>query len=122
MKIRHILAGLALAIFATATAANADTGCRRYLPATGVTIHVSCTENVTFVTPVPAAKPEQAVVTAKPEPIVSPIVRPTQRAMPVSIQTGSNLKKCVEILERAQAGKILDGDLDTLRNSCRSAR
>ncbi len=117
--------------------------CRRFVPTVGVTVTVPCIETVstTSTAAAIAATPVKAVATAKadaatkvvaasvPAAVAEPAAIVPSSAKP-SIQpstqpggrlSGNTMKRCVEILDRAQFGKSLPGDAAVLRDSCRTA-
>ncbi|MEQ1696443.1 MAG: hypothetical protein ABL901_11440 [Hyphomicrobiaceae bacterium] len=123
---RHIILFCLPLVLATATgfsaASQAQNVCRQFLPAAGVVIQVACAQGEAI-----AAEP--AVVHSKPSiklvpavqtvssnaPVASPVVKPV-----AITKASSSMKTCVEILERAQSGKLLGGDVEILRDTCQA--
>jgi cell division septation protein DedD len=128
---RH-LAAFALATLALASGAHAETAgtgeCRRFVPTVGVTVNVPCIENAALKTPTGKTETVTKPAPAAPAPapaaaaVASPAaVSPAPLAKPVGRPSADMMKRCVEILDRAQFGRSLPGDAALLRDSCRTA-
>jgi len=118
---RHLmLACLPILVIATATATSAEPTCRRFLPATGVVVQVPCVESASLNAPAtPVAAPSAKATEKVTSPAAVTVSAPAKQVA-VAATGGNNMKTCVEILERAQLGKLLDGDIALLREKCRA--
>jgi hypothetical protein len=139
------LVGLASSAHAESDAGGGN--CRRFVPSAGVTVAVACAEVAALaeqtsaqpsvsvakkqktdavVTEDQKAAPAAVVPSApssqpeadKPEPtkVAAPVQ--TKKAVAAPKAKRSGMKVCVEILERAKAGMVRDGDVQTLREGC----
>jgi hypothetical protein len=137
--------GLVSSAYAEPEAAGAN--CRRFVPSAGVTVAVACTD-VAALPETPLAKPAvqfldapgkvqiasketelaapaAAVPTPAPkiekeEPMTTKVAAPraTQNLVEGTKAKRSSMKQCVQVLERAKAGTLQDGDVQLLREGC----
>jgi len=116
---RHLMfACLPMLAIATATAASAEPSCRRFLPATGVVVQVPCAEQAALkATATPANAPTSTAALKDEKPAAAKVSTPAKQVA-AAASGGNKMKTCVEILERAQLGKLLDGDIALLREKC----
>jgi hypothetical protein len=136
----------ALATFALAALtlqASAAETCRRFVPSAGITVEVPCIETASIkeatpatpaiatavTTPIPAVATPAPVAAAK----VAPVAPAAQDAKAIekagtatgekpvkTVETTRDAKRCGDILDRAQSGKVSASDLAVLRNQCRT--
>jgi hypothetical protein len=139
------LLGLVSSAHAEPEAAGGN--CRRFVPSAGVTVAVACTEVAALPeTPVamPAAQefdaPVKAQIASQETELAAPAVaapapapkiekeervtakvavsRASQNPVEGTKKKRSSMKQCVQVLERAQAGTLQDGDVQLLREGC----
>lgn len=123
---RHIalltLPLMMIAATSFSAASKAENACRHFLPATGVVIQVACPTQTEAVAAKPAATsaaPEAKVINAVHT--VAPAAKataPAAKPAAVTKTSANGMKTCVEILERAQSGRLLGGDVEILRQGC----